>query len=423
MADKNWFRIIPDKIKNSLDNFRNAHIEKHLRERELRQKMFAEHLRNHEEINKLKKEFRQKISSYNEKYDELQWYHRNNRLSQVLIIVFNIFIWFIIFRFFGARALAVVIAAIITVGGVIQFLFNMRLEKMIFKPIISLRKGVEEIAKGNYDIEIKTEIFNELGILIISFNDMAKKLKEGELLKKSYEENRKTLIANISHDLKTPITSIQGYIETMLERPDIPQDTVNKYHQIIYNNAAYMNKLIDDLFLFSKLDMQKLELQQENISIRAFMSDLMEEFQYELEDRAIKFSYTDTLSTECQAHIDRKRINQVFRNIIGNAIKYGSEGDTEIDVTLYDNKQYIIFDISDNGPGIPEDKLLKIFDRFYRIDSARTKDLMSTGLGLSIAKELVEAHGGRISASSAFNSGTIITVSLPKSEHIKGDDK
>ena len=423
MADKNWFRIIPDKIRYRLDSFRNSHIEKHRLENELRKKMFAEHIRNHEEINRLKKEFRQKIAGYNRKHDELQWYHRNNRLSQILIVVFNIFIWFIIFRFFGAKTLAIVAAAIITIGGVIQFLFNMRLEKMIFKPIGSLRKGVEEISKGNYDIEIKSEIFNELGILINSFNSMAKKLKEGELLKKAYEENRKTLIANISHDLKTPITSIQGYIETMLERPDIPQETVNKYHQIIYNNAAYLNKLIDDLFLFSKLDMQKLEFHQEDISIRAFMADLMEEFQYELEDRSIKFSYTDTLSAECHVHMDRKRINQVFRNIIGNAIKFCGENDTEINVRLYADEQNIFFDISDNGPGIPEDKLPNIFDRFYRIDSARTKDLMSTGLGLSIAKELVEAHGGRISATSKVDSGTRFTFSLPKSEPIRGDDK
>lgn len=413
MQEENKKHKQRNKLMGRFSKFREAHIDRHKLERELRRRMMAEHQRNHEEIARIQKEYKTKINSYHRKQDELQWYHRNNRLSQILIILFNIALWFIIFRFFGAKTVAIVIASIITLGGVIQFLFNMRLEKMIFKPISKLKEGVEEISKGNYDIEIECEIFNELGILIDSFNDMAKKLNESEKLKKIYEENRKSLIANISHDLKTPITSIQGYIETMLERSDVPQETVNKYHQIIFNNAAYLNKLIDDLFLFSKLDMQKLELQLELINVQAFMSDLMEEFNFELEDRAINFKYKDSTTQTYIINIDRKRINQVFRNIIGNAIKYGSETNIEINVTLYEQQEYVCFDIKDNGPGIQQDKLLHIFERFYRIDNARTKDLMSTGLGLAIAKELVEAHRGKISVSSIENVGTTFTVFLP----------
>jgi signal transduction histidine kinase len=199
----------------------------------------------------------------------------------------------------------------------------------------------------------------------------------------------------------------------MLERSDVSQETINKYHQIIYSNAAYMNKLIDDLFLFSKLDMQKLELKLESINVGAFMEDLMEEFKYELEDREIKFTYEDTMLQSCNIGIDRKRINQVFRNIIGNAVKYSSERQIEILIKLYAQEDYICIDLNDNGPGIPEDKLAFIFDRFYRIDYARTKDLMSTGLGLAIAKELVESHNGKITVSSKENVGTTFTVMLP----------
>lgn len=401
------------KFSEYYSRFRKAHLERHRIEKEIRKKMIAEHIRNHEEINRIKKEFRQKIHAHHKKQDELRWYHRNNKLSQILIVLFNIFIWFIIFRFFGAKSIAVIVAVIITLGGVIQFIFNMRLEKMIFKPISRLKSGVEEISKGNYNIEIECDIFNELGILIDSFNDMAKKLSEGEKMKQIYEENRKNLIANISHDLKTPITSIQGYIETMLERHDVPQEAVDRYHQIIYSNAAYMNKLIDDLFLFSKLDLQKLELELESISLRAFMEDIMEEFNFELADRQIKFTYTDTLTKDYKISIDRKRINQVFRNIIGNAIKYGGNGGIEISVSLRIEEAFACIDIADNGLGIPEEKLPHIFDRFYRIDIQRTKDLMSTGLGLAISKELVEAHQGTISVSSKENVGSTFTVKIP----------
>ncbi|MNM88039.1 Sensor histidine kinase YycG [compost metagenome] len=205
---------------------------------------------------------------------------------------------------------------------------------------------------------------------------------------------------------------------------DLPKETIKKYNQIIYNNAGYMNKLIDDLFLFSKLDMQKLEFNFELINIENFMGDLMEEFQFELEDKNINFNYESKIREELIVKIDRKRIHQVFRNIIGNAVKYAptdgvndnSNKETKIDVELYVNNGFINIDIKDNGEGIPEEKLPYIFDRFYRIDYARTKDLMSTGLGLAISKELVDAHGGSIKAESKINEGTCFTITLPIEE-------
>lgn len=393
--------------------FRRRHIEKHKLKDELHKEMLKEHRRNHEEIHRLQNEFKKKIHAVHMEQRGLQWYHRHNKYSHIFIVLFNLLVWFLIFRYFGLKAVAVGFAVIVGIGGTIQIMFNIRVEKSIFIPISQLKAGVDEISKGNYDVNIVCNVTNEISSLVDSFNDMAKKLYEGEKLKVIYEENRKSLIANISHDLKTPITSIQGYIETMADREDIPQETINKYHQIIYNNAIYMNKLIDDLFLFSKLEMQKLELQLEKISIRAFMEDLMEEFKFELEDRQIQFDYVDKMYSEPNVNIDRKRIHQIFSNIIGNAVKYGFEGKTAISVKLHEKDELIYIDIFNNGPGIPEDKLPYIFDRFYRVDYARTKNLMSTGLGLAIAKELVEAHGGSISAANKENEGTCFTIVLP----------
>lgn len=396
-----------------LKEFESKHREKHKFEKELRREMMKEHRRYHEEISRLKTEFESKTQGFHRGERGLQWYHRHNKYSYIFIVLFNLLIWFLIFRYFGMKAVAVGLAVIFGIGGAIQILFNLRVEKSIFVPIGQLKKGVDEISKGNYDVNIECDVTNEIGNLIDSFNDMAKKLKESERLKTVYEENRKTLIANISHDLKTPITSIQGYIETMAGREDIPKETVNKYHQIIYSNAIYMNKLIDDLFLFSKLDMQKLELHLENISLKAFMNDLMEEFKIELEDRQIHFDYVDEMVSNPNISIDRKRIQQIFSNIVGNAVKYGYEGKTAIRVKLYEKDDAAHIDVFNNGPEIPEDKLPYIFDRFYRVDYARTKNLMSTGLGLAIAKELVEAHGGRITAENKENEGTCFTIMLP----------
>ena len=366
-----------------------------------------------EEKHRLEREIHKKMHELYKSDRDFQWYHRHIRFTRPVIIVFNLFICYLLFRHLGIKFLGIVFAVLICIGGFLQVFFLASLEKRVFKPISELKKGVEEISKGNYDVRINCEIPNEIGVLTNSFNEMAKRLQDSEKLKLEYEENRKLLIANISHDLKTPITSIQGYIETMAYGSDIPKDTINKYHQIIYNNAAYMNKLIDDLFLFSKLDMQRLDLQLEQISIKAFMQDLMEEFKFELEDRQIQFKYKDEMMDNLDVNIDRKRVHQIFRNIIGNAVKYGVQENTAISVRLYEEKDFICIDIEDNGPGISEDKLPYIFDRFYRIDYARTKDLMSTGLGLAISKELVEAHGGKITASSRENLGTCFTIMLP----------
>lgn len=374
---------------------------------------FTEMRRRHIEKHRVQHEIHKRIDDMLKENSQFRRYHRHNRFSQISIILFNAIVWFLIFRYLGAQTVVVAFAIIMTTGGILQLLFHMNLEKKVFSPINQMKAGVDEIAKGNYDINIKCEGLDEITALVHSFNDMALKLLEGEKLKAVYEENRKTLIANISHDLKTPITSIQGYIETMLERQDIPKENMKKYHQIIYNNTAYMNKLIDDLFLFSKLDMQKLELQLEIVDARAFMNDLMEEFKIELEDKNIAFLYEDKLTDNYSIKIDRKRVSQIFRNIIGNAVKYGTENNVKIKTSMYKQQDSIYIDIEDNGQGIPQDKLAHIFDRFYRVDYARTKDLMSTGLGLAIAKELTEAQDGSISVTSKENIGTCFTVMLP----------
>jgi len=206
---------------------------------------------------------------------------------------------------------------------------------------------------------------------------------------------------------------VQGYIEAIQDGVVISPEKVNMYLKTIYQNTVYMDKLIDDLFLFSKLDLQKLDFQFESVLIGAFMHDLMEEFQFELEEKQLKFDYINMMESDCLISIDRKRIHQAFRNVIGNAVKYGANQDLAVKIELDLLDEFIVINIEDNGPGISEEKLPHIFNRFYRIDNERTKDLMSTGLGLAIAKELVQAHGGSISVSSIEKEGTCFTIRLP----------
>lgn len=344
---------------------------------------------------------------------EFQRYHRCFRYGRPAVVLFNLVILYLLFSWVGIKGIGIFFAALIIIKEIISFIFLLRLEKRIFQPIEKLRQGVDEIAKGNYDIKIEYNKPNDLGLLIASFNEMAQRLHESEKIQSDYEENRKALIANISHDLKTPITAIQGYIEALLDGTAKPVENRDKYLKKIHRNTAYINKLIDDLLLFSKLDMQKLNFQFEYVKIQDYMDDLMEEYKFDLEERKILFQYIVHLGNELQVNLDRKRFYQAFNNIISNAVNHGPQNGLTLQVKLHQQDDYVCIDILDNGPGIPKDKLPFIFDRFYRVDSERTKDFVSTGLGLAIAKELVEAHGGRITVSSIEGEGTCFTTMLP----------
>ncbi len=350
------------------------------------------------------------------KFGEFNHYNRRLKYFRPVAIAINLILWYLLIRYMGIGIFGVFIAVLISIVGVYEIFFLWRLEKRVFEPIDQLKKGVEEIARGNYGVRIECDVLNDITLLVASFNQMARKLQEAEKIKAEYEENRKDLLANISHDLKTPITSIQGYIEAILERTDLTSEDLHYYLQIIYNNTAYMNKLIDDLFLFSKLDLDKLEFQLEEIPVRKFMNDLMEELGLELAEKRVEFSYQDSLTSEYTVNIDRKRIYQAIRNIIGNALKYGPEKGLMIDTVLSRREEWILIEIRDNGPGISSEKLPFIFDRFYRIDTERTKDTGSTGLGLAITRELVEAHQGKVTVSSCLQEGSCFAIQLPAAD-------
>jgi signal transduction histidine kinase len=351
---------------------------------------------------------------HHEFHREFRHYHRYFRYVRPFVLVFNLVILYLLFRWVGFKAIGICFAVLIVIKEIFQFIFLLRLEKRIIVPIEELRQGVNEIAKGNYDVRVECPIPNDLGLLIASFNEMAGELLQGEKMQAEYEENRKNLIANISHDLKTPITAIQGHIEALLDGPAVTPEKREKYLRVIHHNTAYLNQLIDDLFLFSKLDMDKLEFRFENVRIRDYLADLMEEYQLELEGQDIRIEFSSLLEGETHVNLDGKRFYQAINNIIRNAIEHGPDQGLSLRVKLYQLDDRVAIDIKDNGPGIPQDKLPYIFNRFYRIDTERTKDLESTGLGLAITRELVQAHGGEITVSSREGEGTCFTVLLPE---------
>lgn len=362
--------------------------------------------------------FQTHVHAYAEGGDlDFERYYRHMERSRLFGLLFNLALWALIFWLIGLgsglTAVAVFFAVAMTFGCVYEIVFQSKISERILKPVDDLKQGVREVTKGNYDVQIENENTNEVASLIRAFNEMARKLRESEKIQREYEENRKTLIANISHDLRTPITSIQGYVEALAD-PQLPAEKKGRYLTVLRSNAIYMNRLVDDLFVFSKLDLQKLDFHFEKIPIRPFLRDMMEEFRIDLEEKNVRFLYCDGLTKDYIVKLDGKRVHQILRNLIGNAVRHGAHDEpTEIGVRLSESAGKLHIAIADNGPGIPPESLPHVFERFYRADPERTKHLESTGLGLAIAKELTEAHGGTISVESKAGAGTCFTVSFP----------
>jgi signal transduction histidine kinase len=183
--------------------------------------------------------------------------------------------------------------------------------------------------------------------------------------------------------------------------------------KIIHQNSVYVNHLIDDLFLFAKLDMQKLEFQFQCVPFKNFMDDLMEEYQLDFTEQAISFGYDNVITGEEQVKLDGKRFHQAINNILSNAVQHNANRQLAIRVRVYRQAEGVGIDISDNGPGIAPDKVPFIFDRFYRVHTERPKEMTGSGLGLAIARELIEAHGGHIRVVSTLGKGTCFTIELP----------
>lgn len=285
--------------------------------------------------------------------------------------------------------------------------------KSIITHLKKLQDGAEAIKQGNLDYEITGCSNDELGELCMVYEQMRIKLKESINDQIKYDENRKELFSNISHDLKTPITSIKGYVEGILDGIADSPEKVQKYLETIHSKACQVDSMIDDLFMYSKLDLKKIPFNFERTDIQRFITDCASELSIELEKDGIEVELSNELENPVGVLLDRERLKRVILNIIDNAKKYMDNEQGEIHLILRETNKTVVLEIRDNGPGIDEKDIPYIFDRFYRADSARSEK-SGSGLGLAIAKQIIVGHGGKIWARSKKGEGTSITFSLRK---------
>lgn len=288
----------------------------------------------------------------------------------------------------------------------------------IVTPIHMLQVATQNIKNGNLDFEVEVHNKDEIGELCKDFEEMRIRLKDNAEEKLRSEQQSKELISNISHDLKTPITAIKGYVEGLIDGVADTPEKQNKYLQTVYSKAIDMDHLINELSFYSKIDTNKIPYTFSRLNVVGYFEDCAEDLSRELEDEHIGFSYQNYVDDSVQMIADAEQIKRVINNIVGNSKKYSDKTDTKIHMTIKDVGDFVQVEIEDNGKGIAAKDLPYIFDRFYRTDASRNSSKGGSGIGLSIVKKIMEDHGGKIWVTSKEGIGTVMYLVLRKYQEV-----
>ena len=247
---------------------------------------------------------------------------------------------------------------------------------------------------------------------------MRKRLKESTEEKILMDKENKELISNISHDLKTPITAVKGYVEGIMDGVADTPEKMDRYVRTIYNKTNEMDHLINELTFYSKIDTNRIPYTFSKLNVEDYFSDCAEELGLEMETRGIELVYANYVEKDVQVIADGEQIRRVIHNIVSNAIKYMEKPRGIIQIRVKDVGDFIQVEIEDNGKGIAAKDLPNIFDRFYRTDSSRNSSKGGSGIGLSIVRKIIEDHGGKIWVTSKEGIGTEIHFVLRKYQEV-----
>ena len=290
--------------------------------------------------------------------------------------------------------------------------------RSIAVPLVKLRKATQNIKEGNLDFVLEVEGKDEFSQLCQDFEEMRKRLKESTEEKILMDKENKELISNISHDLKTPITAVKGYVEGIMDGVADTPEKMNRYVRTIYNKTKEMDHLINELTFYSKIDTNRIPYTFSKLNVEDYFSDCAEELGLEMETKGIELVYANYVEKDVQVIADGEQIRRVIHNIVSNAIKYMEKPKGIIQLRVKDVGDFIQVEIEDNGKGIAAKDLPYIFDRFYRTDVSRNSSKGGSGIGLSIVKKIMEDHGGKVWATSRLGIGTIMYFVLRKYQEV-----
>nr|WP_300769208.1 HAMP domain-containing sensor histidine kinase [uncultured Acetatifactor sp.] len=291
----------------------------------------------------------------------------------------------------------------------------------VFNPIGELNVAMRKIKEGNFDYCLQTDAKGEIGDLYRNYEDMRLRLKETTEENRASEKQNRELVSNISHDLKTPITAIKGYVEGIMDGVAVTPEKMDKYIKTIYNKANDMERLINELTYYSGIDNNRIPYNFHRINVADYFGDCVEEVGLDLEQRSIELNYSNLVQPDTVVIADPEQMKKVINNIISNSVKYMDKPRGTIDIRILDETESIRIEIEDNGKGIAQKDLPKIFERFYRTDASRNSAQGGSGIGLSIVRKIIEDHGGYIWATGREGEGTCIHFVLRKYIELQDD--
>lgn len=279
------------------------------------------------------------------------------------------------------------------------------------KEIEEIKNTISAIRQNKYESSNEIILSNHLNILETEIKAMFEKAKSDIDYLERLQRMRSQFLANVSHELRTPIFSIQGYIETLLNGA-IDDPKVNKHFlQKANDHTVNLSNLLNDLIDISMIESGEMRMSYRYFDINAFVQSILSEFSLMAEEKNIQLVFNPSKSG-IQVYGDKEKLHQVFVNLLQNAIKYTDEG--KVEISLEEEKKLVSISIKDTGIGIPEEDLKRIFERFYRVDKARSRTVGGTGLGLAIVKHIIEAHNSKISVTSKLGEGSTFSFKLKK---------
>ena len=285
----------------------------------------------------------------------------------------------------------------------------MILQEPYIRYISRISEAVQNISEGNLNTVIDVIGDDEFSSMAANLNHMAADIKKLMEKERESERTKNELITNVAHDLRTPLTSIIGYLELLAGNQQVPADMQHKYIEIAYGKSRRLEKLIEDLFGFTKLNCGKIAMHVGQIDIVKLLGQLVEEAYPNFVEKGLSYDLQSNVPAKI-INADGNLLARLFDNLIGNAIKYGADGKRVL-VKIHAEGETVTVSVTNYGYVIPTDELPLIFNKFYRVEQSRSSSTGGTGLGLAIAKEIVDMHGGTISVASDLN-GTVFTVKL-----------
>ncbi len=295
------------------------------------------------------------------------------------------------------------------VGVALFVVYFLILSQRLYVSLAKIAAGIETMSSGDLNTRVRIEGEDEFALIGEKLNCMALDISMLMESERRNERIKNNLITNVAHDLRTPLTSVIGYLDLLVKNPELEKDTREKYVEIAYDKSVRLKKLIEDLFSYTKVSQGEVEPKLAPLDVVKLMEQMIDEFYPFFQDAGLEYEF-QTCQSSMMVMADGDLLARAFSNLIGNAVKYGKDG-KNIRIRINRTGENVTISVINYGKVIPEKDLEYIFDRFYRVEGSRSEETGGSGLGLAIAKRIVVMHGGSIKARSGME-GTVFEVTL-----------